>query len=168
MRNVILMALLWSFITMNTHSSEEILIIDVRTIEEWNKGHINAAKHIEWHVISEKIFDLTIGGFGLTGVILSAKIKLKKINSSLIDQKVIGFNSYDQFFAHSNEIKKYEYYVSWIQYFDNQRIKGLSYFGNHSKDRKIYNIKIRDQKLNLFSYSILKLFTQNWKSLSYF
>lgn len=59
MRNVILMALLWGFITMNTHSSDEILIIDVRTIEEWNEGHINAAKHIEWQVISEKIFDLT-------------------------------------------------------------------------------------------------------------
>ena len=59
MKNVTLMALLWGFITMNTHSSEEILIIDVRTIEEWNEGHINAAKHIEWQVISEKIFDLT-------------------------------------------------------------------------------------------------------------
>ena len=39
MRNVMLMALPWGFITMNTHSSEEILIIDVRTIEEWNEGH---------------------------------------------------------------------------------------------------------------------------------
>ena len=27
---------------------------------------------------NKKIFDLTIGGFGLTGIILSAKIKLKK------------------------------------------------------------------------------------------
>ena len=53
------MALLWGFITMKTQSSEEILIIDVRTIEEWNEGHINAAKHIEWQVISEKIFDVT-------------------------------------------------------------------------------------------------------------
>ena len=59
MKNMILMALLWGFTTMNTHSSDEILIIDVRTIEEWNEGHINAAKHIEWQVISEKIFDLT-------------------------------------------------------------------------------------------------------------
>ena len=59
MKNMILMALLWGFTTMNTYSSEEILIIDVRTIEEWNEGHINAAKHIEWQVISEKIFDLT-------------------------------------------------------------------------------------------------------------
>ena len=29
---------------------------------------------------NKKIFDLTIGGFGLTGIILSAKIKLKKIH----------------------------------------------------------------------------------------
>ena len=59
MKNMILMALLWSFTTMNTHSPDEILIIDVRTTEEWNEGHINAAKHIEWQLISEKIFDLT-------------------------------------------------------------------------------------------------------------
>ena len=59
MKNMILMALLWGITTMNTHSSDEILIIDVRTIEEWNEGHINAAKHIEWQVISEKIFDVT-------------------------------------------------------------------------------------------------------------
>ena len=50
---------------------------------------------------------------------------------------------------------KNEYYVSWIQYFDNQRIKGLSYFGNHSKDKeKDSNIKIRDQ-IKVY-YSILK------------
>ena len=59
MKNMILMALLWGFTTMNTHSSDEILIIDVLTNEEQNQGHINAAKHIEQQVISEKIFDLT-------------------------------------------------------------------------------------------------------------
>ena len=31
---------------------------------------------------NKKIFDLTIGGFGLTGIILSAKIKVRKINNS--------------------------------------------------------------------------------------
>ena len=34
--------------------------------------------------VKSDIFDLTVGGFGLTGIILSVKIKLKKINSNLI------------------------------------------------------------------------------------
>ena len=36
---------------------------------------------------NKKIFDLTVGGFGLTGLIISAEIKLKKISSEIINQK---------------------------------------------------------------------------------
>ena len=37
---------------------------------------------------NKKIFDLTIGGFGLTGVILSVTLQLKKITSSLFGLQV--------------------------------------------------------------------------------
>ena len=47
--------------------------------------------------LNKKIFELTIGGFGLTGVIISAKIKLKKIESPIIRQNVINF-TYENFF----------------------------------------------------------------------
>ena len=47
---------------------------------------------------NQRLFHLTIGGFGLSGVILSAKIKLKKIKSIYINQKIYEFSSYDQFF----------------------------------------------------------------------
>ncbi len=35
------------------------LIIDVRTPAEWNTGHLDEAKHIEWQEISARISDLT-------------------------------------------------------------------------------------------------------------
>ena len=112
---------------------------------------------------NKKIFDLTVGGFGLTGIILSAKIKLKKIKSSYIDQEILSFNSYDKFFSHLNKIKKYDYYVSWIQNFNINEIKGLSYFGNHSNYlKKIDNIKLNDKKLSFYDFYILKMFTQNY------
>ena len=44
-----------------------------------------------------KDFYLTVGGFGLSGVILSAKIKLKRIKSIYINQKIYEFSSYNQF-----------------------------------------------------------------------
>lgn len=35
------------------------LIIDVRTPAEWDTGHLDEAKHIEWQEISARISDLT-------------------------------------------------------------------------------------------------------------
>ena len=85
---------------------------------------------------NKKIFDLTVGGFGLTGIILSAKIKLRKINSSYIYQKIEKFRNYDQLFLHLKKMRKYSYYVSWINSFDVYSIKGLSYFGDHYEKSK--------------------------------
>ena len=45
--------------SMIANSSDNPLIIDVRTLDEWNNGHIEGSNHIEWQVISENIFDLT-------------------------------------------------------------------------------------------------------------
>ena len=106
---------------------------------------------------NKKIFDLTIGGFGLTGIILSAKIKLKKIHSLYIDQKILKFQSYNQFFFHLNNTNKFEYYVSWIETFNKKSLKGLSYFGNHSKIKKFDNLEIKDKKLSFTNFLILKI-----------
>ena len=39
--------------------SEE-LIVDVRTLAEWNQGHLTSAKRIEWQEISKKIQSLNL------------------------------------------------------------------------------------------------------------
>ncbi len=46
---------------------------------------------------NKKIFDLTIGGFGLTGIILNAVIKLKKIKNQHIRQNIFQFYNIDEF-----------------------------------------------------------------------
>ena len=120
---------------------------------------------------NKKIFDLTVGGFGLTGIIISAKIKLKKISSSYISQKIEKFNNYDQLFLHLKKMRKYDYYVSWVRSFDINTIKGLSYFGDHNEKNKIKTIKFNDKKLSIFHFLFLKLFSQNYygmKILNYF
>ena len=38
----------------------ESLVIDVRTLEEWNQGHLSLAKRIEWQDIDIKISELTL------------------------------------------------------------------------------------------------------------
>ena len=61
-----------------------------------------------------EFFHATIGGIGLTGVILSAKFKLIPIKSQLIKQEMIKFNNLDEFFEINNQSKNYTYTVAWI------------------------------------------------------
>ncbi len=120
---------------------------------------------------NKKIFDLTIGGFGLTGIILSAKIKLKKISSPIINQNIIAYNSYKEFFSHLKKSKKYDYYVSWVQSFNEIYFNGLSYFGSHSNNKDNLKIYFKDKKISFLNYLLLKIFTQNYygiKILNFF
>ena len=66
---------------------------------------------------NKKIFDLTVGGYGLTGIIISITLKLKKISSLFLDQKILEFNNYKQFFSMTNYENNYEYSVYWIDNF---------------------------------------------------
>ena len=43
---------------------------------------------------NKKIFDLTIGGYGLSGIILTITLKLRKIYSVNMDQKIVEFKNF--------------------------------------------------------------------------
>jgi FAD/FMN-containing dehydrogenase len=64
---------------------------------------------------NEAWFKATIGGLGLTGVILWAEIQLKPIKSPFIKETTIKFESLDEFFEIAAVSEKgYEYTVAWI------------------------------------------------------
>ena len=129
---------------------------------------------------NKKIFYLTIGGYGLTGIILSVTLKLKKISSTYLDQKIIAFNNYEKFFSISNNTRNYEYSVFWIENFTEKKIQGLNYLAKHSKikDKYLSNFKEREigyinsfiSKLiikNYFFSRIIKFLYKNYKKYSY-
>lgn len=62
----------------------------------------------------EDLFLATCGGMGLTGVILTAKISLKKINSQFINQTTIKTKNLKETFAAFEEYKTDPYSVAWI------------------------------------------------------
>lgn len=62
---------------------------------------------------SEK-FWATIGGMGLTGIILSAKFKLKNIESAYIRQESIKAENLDEIFKLFEESESWTYNVAWI------------------------------------------------------
>ncbi|WP_143884149.1 FAD-binding oxidoreductase [Chryseobacterium binzhouense] len=62
---------------------------------------------------SEK-FWATIGGMGLTGIILSAKFRLKKIETAYIRQESIKAKNLDEIFELFKECESWTYNVAWI------------------------------------------------------
>lgn len=59
-------------------------------------------------------FWATIGGMGLTGIILSAKFKLKNIETSYIRQEQIKAANLDEIFELFEESESWTYNVAWI------------------------------------------------------
>jgi len=78
-----------------------------------------------------ELFYATIGGLGLTGIILSAKFNLKKIQSSQIEGETIKFSSLKEFIQLNHESKDYLYTVAWLDCLSKSP-RGIYIRGNHS------------------------------------
>ena len=82
-----------------------------------------------------ELFSATIGGLGLTGIIVSATMQLKKIVSSFIAVESVKFSNLEEFFAISKDAhSRFEYTVSWLDCIAKDRNFGRGIFmgGNHS------------------------------------
>ncbi|MFH5926983.1 FAD-binding oxidoreductase [Roseomonas xinghualingensis] len=60
------------------------------------------------------LFAATIGGIGLTGLILSAVLQLKPVPSLWMEVEDIRYHSLDAFYALSAESADWEYTVAWV------------------------------------------------------
>ncbi|MCC7449135.1 MAG: FAD-binding oxidoreductase [Anaerolineae bacterium] len=83
-----------------------------------------------------ELYQATIGGLGLTGLILWAEMKLKRIPSPFIEVEEIRFGSVDEFFEIAEESDQtHEYSVSWIDCLAGGRHLGRGIFtrGNFHK-----------------------------------
>lgn len=61
-----------------------------------------------------ELFWATVGGMGLTGIILTVEVQLYPVESSMIEQESIRFENLDEFFEVSAESGDYLHTVSWI------------------------------------------------------
>jgi len=86
------------------------------------------------------MFRATIGGLGLTGLILWAEVKLRPISGPFIDMESVRFGSLDEFFEVSAESDRdFEYTMSWVDCLATGRHLGRGLFmrGNHSWQPRI-------------------------------
>jgi FAD/FMN-containing dehydrogenase len=78
-------------------------------------------------------FAATIGGIGLTGLILTAEIQLRKVSGPWLDTETLPYTDLDEFFtlADSSEAS-WEHTVSWIDCISSDSGRGLFMRGNHT------------------------------------
>lgn len=82
------------------------------------------------------LFNATIGGLGLTGLITEVEIQLKRISSVNIEQETIPFASIDEFIQITHDSDSaWEYTVAWIDSLaDTAKLgRGIYFRGNHSE-----------------------------------
>ena len=86
-------------------------------------------------------FASTIGGMGLTGVIVSVRLRLKKVPGPWIDAETVTFGSLDEFFALSADSEAgWEHTVAWIDCVGgrNGMGRGVFFRGNNApSDRPV-------------------------------
>lgn len=85
-------------------------------------------------VENKDLFKATIGGLGLTGLIISAKIQLIKIESSKIDVTSIKFFNLDELIELNSKYKNSTYSVAWYDCFTQ---RGHFIIGEHSKEGRL-------------------------------
>lgn len=83
-------------------------------IEEFNLMLANGDIKTCSKTKNEDLFKATCGGMGLTGVILDAKISLKKINSKYINQTTIKTKNLKETFEAFEKYSNQPYSVAWI------------------------------------------------------
>lgn len=119
---------------------------------------------------SSKLFWATVGGMGLTGLILQAKIQLQKIECAFVTTKEVRARSFEALLETLLDFNKsYLYTVAWIDISGKQTGRGIVSGANHSVVNEL-NKKQSRNKLLLprsrtikvhfpFKFSIVNRFT---------
>lgn len=91
-----------------------------------------------------ELFAATIGGLGLTGIIIAIEMQLRRVSSNQIVQKSIKFSGLDEFFQLSSQHNSdYEYSVAWIDCLATGKHTGRGRYivGNHANEGDLSPMK---------------------------
>ena len=77
---------------------------------------------------NKKMFALTLGGLGLSGIIDWVEIQLKPIKSAYLDVENIPYSSLDEFFKLSEQSADWPYSVAWVDCFAPTSKRGRGIF----------------------------------------
>ena len=102
-------------------------LVEIQLLD--SQGNLNILRPVGE---SSEIFWATVGGMGLTGIILSAKIKLIPIQTTFINCKEVRVNNLSEALEIIKVFDKdFLYTVAWIDFSGNYHGRGLVSGGNH-------------------------------------
>ena len=97
-----------------------------------------------------ELFRATIGGLGLTGLMTTASIQLRPIESADVIVERVPFRSLDEFDAISRACDAtHEYTVAWFDSFAGRDSRGIFFKGNHAPGSLSARRSIRKRQLRL-------------------
>lgn len=105
--------------------------------------------------INPELFSATCGGMGLTGTILTATFRLKKIETSFISQQVLKTKNLDEIFKLFDETRDWTYSVAWLDCLAKGRKLGKSVLllGEHTPLDELKEMKKKKAPLETHSSS---------------
>ena len=118
------------------------------------------------HCTKEKnrdLFEATCGGMGLTGIIYSVEIELKKIESPFIEVTYTKCKNIDEVFKELEEKDKtHEYTVAWIDCLakGNKLGRGIVMSGNHVKEKQ--PLKVHSKKRINIPFNFPNIMLNKW------
>jgi L-gulonolactone oxidase len=82
------------------------------------------------------LFAATVGGIGLTGVILWVELQLTQIRSALMDSETLPIGDLDDFFRLAETSRNWAYTVAWVDCLAKGRATGRGFFirGRHAHE----------------------------------
>ncbi|MGC1182756.1 FAD-binding protein [Legionella sp.] len=112
-------------------------------------------------------FAATVGGLGLTGVILTAEIQLRPIKSPWLTTEIIPYANLDELFKLTDNSQDYwEYTVSWM---DCSLRRGIFMRANHTDYCDLDKPYKRSMTVPIISpFSLMNKFTLNLFNRAYF
>ncbi|MGQ2994791.1 FAD-binding oxidoreductase [Variovorax sp.] len=93
-------------------------------------------------------FAATVGGMGLTGLVLEVEIQLRHVSGPWMDVETLSYESLDEFFtlADSSE-KAWEHTVSWIDCAGSKNGRGLFMRANHGQEKN--RVTVSKKKISM-------------------
>ncbi len=112
----------------------------------------------------KNLFLATCGGMGLTGIILEATIKLKKIETSLIKEKTYCTKNLKETISTIIKSNKFEYSIAWIDCTASKKNfgRGVVFCGEHLKKRNlstdVNTMTFKNKKKNKYFFFVTKIY----------
>jgi FAD/FMN-containing dehydrogenase len=127
--------------------------------------------------IEPEWFAATVGGLGLTGIIVSVTLQLRRVAGPWLNVETVPYSGLAQFLSLSDQSERdWEYTVSWIDCLSGARPRGIFMRGNHTdidhvapnqKAPRSFPITPPFSLVNQFSlkaFNALYFRMQRWKS----